>query len=153
MAKTIQVLQSLGGEATPTFFVSLPVKSGTSASVQPGYPVIADGSNAGYVKAAPDNVTSADLLAGIANGASTETASADGVVTVEAAPVLVVALKAKTPGSLVSTMKFTNKYTIDLTSGNYTLDQGTTTNGILRLVSFDNTTDGNCVATVACNLW
>lgn len=154
MAKTIQTFQVLGGEAVPTFMLQLPVKAGGSGgSILPGYLVIADGSNAGYVKAAPDATISTDLIVGVANAQSTETASVDGFVTFEAAPVLIVKIKAKTPANLVSTMKFTNKYQLDVTSGNYTLDQGTTTNGIFRLIDFDNTTDGNCIASVQCNFW
>jgi len=50
-------------------------------------------------------------------------------------------------------MKFTNKYVLDVTTGNYTLDQGTTTKGLFRLLDFDNTTDGNCTASIDCTLW
>lgn len=147
-------MQVLGGESIPTFFVQLPVKAGgAGGSILAGYQVIADAGNPGYVKAAPDGAASTDLTAGIANGTSTETATADGYVTVEAAPVLIVRIKAKTPANLVSTMKFTNKYVLDVTAGDYTLDQGTTANGIFRLIDFDNTTDGNCTASLQCNLW
>ncbi len=151
MAKVIQVQSALGGEAVPTFPKALPVKAGAVGSILPGYPVIVDSGNAGYCKAAPDNMTTSDVFLGIANSQSTETVSVDGTVTLEAASVMVVAIKAKTPASLTAAMKLTNKYTIDLTSSNYTLDQGTTTNGVLKLVDFDNTTDGNCIATIDTN--
>ncbi len=151
MAKLIQVVNELGGQPVATFQTTLPVKAGAVSSILPGYPVIVDGSNAGYCKAAPDNMTTSDVFLGIANSTSTDTVAVDGTVTIEAAPVMVVAIKAKTPGSLTAAMKLTNKYTIDLTSSNYTLDQGTTTNGVLKLITFDNITDGNCLATIDTN--
>lgn len=150
MANVIQVLNELGGQPVVNNVpLTVPVKSGTSASILPGYLVIVDGSNAGYGKAAPDATDSTSKILGIANSTSTETASADGTVTIDAASLMVVKLKAKTPASLTAAMKFTNRYTLDVTSGNYTLDQGTTSNGIFTLISFDNTTDGNCIATLA----
>lgn len=154
MSKLIQVVNQVGGQPVATFQKALEVKAGGSGgSILAGMLVIADGSNPGYVKAAPDGAASTDVVVGVANGASTETASVDGTVTVEAAPVLFVKLFAKTPASLVSTMKYTNKYTLDVTAGDYTLDQGTTSNGIFRLIDFDNTTTGTCLASIDCNLW
>lgn len=152
MANVIKVLNALDGhQVNNTFPLNAKVKSGTTASIQPGYLVIVDGSNAGYVKAAPDATDSTSVILGVANAASTETSSADGVVTLDAASVMVVALKAKTPGSLTAAMTFTGKYILDVTSGSYTLDQGGTSNGIFRLISFDDTTNGNCIATLATN--
>lgn len=151
MAKVIQVVNSLQGAAVASFPNALPVKAGAVGSILPGYPVIVDSGNAGYCKAAPDNMTTADVFLGIASSTSTDTVAADGTVNLEAAPVMIVKIKAKTPANLTAAMCLTNKYTIDLTSANYTLDQGTTTNGVLKLISFDNTTDGNCLATIDTN--
>lgn len=151
MAKVLEVINALGGTPVHTFQLSLPVKAGAAASIKAGYLVIVDGGNAGYAKAAADGATTSDLVLGVATSDSTDTASADGVVQIQSAPVLLVRIKAKTPGSLAATLVLTNKYQLDVTSGNYTLDQGTTTNGIFTLLSYDNTTDGNCIAAVACN--
>jgi hypothetical protein len=151
MAATIKVLDSLGATFTNSFITTLKVKAGAAASIKPGYLVIVDGGNAGYVKAAADACDSDAKILGVANSESTDTVVADGVVTIDAAPVLLVAIKAKTPANLTAAMTFTNKYILDVTSGAYTLDQGTTTKGIFTLVSFDNVTDGNCIATLATN--
>lgn len=153
MSNVISVVHQIGGQPVATFKKPLEVKAGTAASIKPGYLVIADGSNPGYVKAAPDATDTDSAVVGIASSESTETASLDGTVLVEAAPVLLVRLKAKTPGSLLATMKYTNKYILDVINGNYTLDQATTTKGLFRLLDFDTTTDGNCLASVACTLW
>ena len=151
MANVIQVINSLEGEqAVPTFTFKLPVKSGTASSILPGYLVIKDGGNAGYVKAAPDATASTSVILGVAASTSTETAAADGTVDIITAPTLMVKLKAKTPANLTAAMPFA-VYILDVTGGAYTLDQGTTVNGIFRLVSFDNVTDGNCYATLSCN--
>jgi len=153
MAKLISVMEQVGGQPVATFKSAFNVKSGTAASIKAGYLVITDTGNAGYVKAAPDDTDTDDLVVGVANSDSSETVSADGTVTVEAAPTLFVKIKAKTPGSLTSALKLTDKYTLNVSSGDYTLDQSTTTKGIFRLISFDNTTDGNCEATVQCTLY
>ena len=151
MANVIQVVNSLEGEqAVPTFTYSLPVKSGTVSSVLPGYLVIKDGGNAGYVKAAPNATASTSVVLGIACSTSSETAAADGTVDIITAPTLTVALKAKTPGNLTAAMPFA-VYILDVTAGSYTLNQGTTVNGIFRLISYDNTTNGNCIATLSTN--
>jgi len=151
MASVITVLNALSGGTAKPAQVSLPVKSGTAGSILPGYLVIVDGSNAGYCKAAADGAASTAVILGVANSTSTETASADGTVTIDTAPVLVVRIKAKTPGSLTAAMKLTDKYILDVTAGAYKLDQATTTNGIFKILDFDNTTDGNCIATLATN--
>lgn len=151
MAKLIEVVNTLDGKEVPVLQIAVPVKAGAAASIKAGYQVIVDGSNAGYAKAAPDGTDSTSLTLGVASEDSTETASVDGTVMIYTAPVLLVRIKAKTPGSLVATMKLTNKYALDVTTGNYTLDQGTTSNGIFTLLDYDNTTDGNCLAALACN--
>lgn len=151
MASVINVINTVSGQNAEAFQVNAPVYAGTVGSILPGYLVIVDGSHAGYVKAAADGASTSDLVVGVACSTSTETASADGVVSIISGTTLLVGLKAKTPANLVSTMKWTNKYVLDVTSGSYTLDQGTTSNGIFTLVDYDDTTNGNCIAVLACN--
>lgn len=153
MAKLINVLSSLDGVQVATHQVQLKVKDGTTASIKAGMLVIRDGSNAGYVKAAADACDTDSLILGVANSDSTETSTAVGYVTVEAAPVMVVRMKAKTPANLTQALCLTNRYILDVTSGSYTIDTATTTKGIFTIVSFDNTTDGNCIATFSTNGW
>lgn len=153
MAKLIRVVNTVAGQPVATFQKALEVKTGTTGSILPGYLVIADGSNPGYVKAAADACDTDSVIVGIANSTSTETASADGTVTVEAAPVLFVELFAKTPANLTASMRYTNKYILDVTAGSYTLDQATTTKGLFRLLDFDNVTNGKCLASIDCTLW
>jgi len=150
MAKTIKVIGQVGGgvASDPTSF-DLRVKAGTAASIKPGYLVIKDGSNAGYVAAAPDATASTAEIIGIAGSTSTDTATADGTVQVITAPSLLVEIFAKTPASLAATMLY-DQFILDVTSGNYTLDQATATNGIFRLISYDATT-GRCIATLHTN--
>lgn len=157
MANVIKVLGTPTGNGAnvsasmPFPAVGFKVKSGTAGSIVPGALVIKDGSNAGYAKAASDGTASTSVILGVAADTSDETASDDGNIHVISAPVLLVSLKAKTPASLATALLL-DKYVLDVTSGNYTLDQGTSTNGIFRLMDYDNTTDGNCIATLACNL-
>lgn len=150
MAKVINILNSGDGDFPVPFLRTLKVKSGTAGSILPGYLIIADGSNPGYVAAAPDDTDTDDVVVGVAASQSTETASADGTVEVETAPYLLVNIFAKTPGSLTRAMVLTNRYTLNVSSGNYTLDQSTTTKGIFRLWDFDDTTTGLCWATIQC---
>lgn len=149
--KVINVINTTDGQFPKTFNTTLLVKSGTVSSIIPGYLVIKDGSNAGYAAAAPDGTDTDDTILGVAVSTSTETASADGVVEVVTAPRLLVQIFAKTPGSLATSLLLDN-YALDVTSGNYTLDQGTTAKGIFRLVGYDNTTTGLCTASIACAL-
>lgn len=151
MARLIQVIGTLDGNVqTSSMIQTLPVKSGAVASIKTGYLVIKDGSNAGYVAAAPDATDSDSVILGVALCDSSDTASADGVVTIVAASVLLIKIFAKTPGSLAATMPF-SKYILDVTAGSYTLDQATTTKGIFRMISYDNTSNGLCIATLATN--
>jgi len=151
MANVIKVLNSLSGQPVYSFPVTLKVKAGAVGSILPGYLVIVDGGNAGYVKAAADTCDSDAKILGIASSTSTDTVGADGTVTIDTAPVLYVELFAKTPANLTAAMTFTNKYILDVTSSNYTLDQGTTSKGIFTLVDYDNVTNGLCHATLATN--
>lgn len=151
MAKVIQAVGALDGTSNlPTFKQELDVKAGAVGSIKAGYLVIKDAGNAGYVAAAADGTASTSVILGVALSDSTDTVAADGKVFIATSPTLVVKLFAKTPANLVATMKY-DKFVLDVTSGNYTLDQGTTTNGIFRLMSFDNVTNGECYATLACN--
>ena len=154
MANVIEVLNDLEGQPTPNFSVTAPVKAGAVGSILPGYLVIVDGGNAGYVKAAADACASTSLVVGVASSTSTDTVAADGTVTFVTAPVLFIRIHAKTPANLTAAMVWTDKYILDVSSGAYTLDQGTTTNGIFTIVKYPDTnftTTGVCLATVACN--
>lgn len=126
------------------------VKAGTAGSILPGYLVIKDGSNAGYAKAAADATDNTSVILGVAISTSTETAAADGNVNVTWDQNLVVEIYAKTPGSL-ATSKLLSSYILDVTSGAYKLDEATTTNGFIRLLDYDNTTSGKCIAVITCN--
>lgn len=150
MAK-IEVLNSLdGNQAVPTYTMNLPVKAGAATSIKRGYLVIKDGSNAGYVKAAADGASTDDVILGVAVSDSNDTATADGTVDIATAPTLVVRIKAQTPGNLAATKLF-DVYTLDVATGEYLLDEDDTTKGIFRLISYDNATDGNCIATLSTN--
>ena len=153
MAKVIRVMGDLSG--TRTDVANLPaagfkVKSGTTSSIKKGYLVIKDGSNAGYAKAAADGTASTSVILGIATGDSNETASADGNVNVAWLQNLVVEIFANTPGSL-ATSKLLSQYTLKVSGGSYLLDEATTTNGFIRLLDYDNTTNGKCTAVITCN--
>jgi hypothetical protein len=146
MAKTIKVLSQFGGQQVVSPFpVTVPVKSGAASSIKAGMLVYTDGSNAGYWKAAADTATTNELInGGIATSDSTDTVGADGTVTIDVAPVMLVSIKAKTPGNLTAAMKGV-AYILDVNGSDYTLDQATATNGIFNIIDFDNTTDGNCI--------
>ena len=110
--------------------------------------VITDAGHAGYWKAAPDATSDTTTInAGIARSESTETVAANGTVEIDTAPVLLVKIKAKAPGSLTAAMKGV-AWILDVTAGDYTLDQGTSANGIFNILDYDNTTDGNCTCTL-----
>lgn len=150
MAKTIQVLNQLGGQQVMnTVPVTVPVFAGAVSSIKPGMLVIINGAHAGYWKAAADACSTTECIdAGIATSESTETVGANGTVTIDVAPVMLVAIKAKTPGNLTAAMPGL-AYILDVDgSSNYTLDQATSANGIFNILSYDNTTDGNCICTL-----
>jgi hypothetical protein len=131
------------------------VKANTKA-INNGELVIVDGSNAGYATtiASGAQATTSNTLIGIAATTSTQTASADGTVDVIVPAngrVLRVTLKALTPASLANSQRLA-VHTIDCSAGGvFTFDQGTTANGIIRMESFDNTTQGNVIADLICN--
>ena len=146
MAKTIKVLNQLGGQqVSNTFPITVPVFAGAISTIKPGMLVITNGAHAGYWKAAADAATTTELInGGIATSESTETVGDNGTVTIETAPVMLVSIKAKTPGNLTAAMRGV-AFILDVDgSGNYTLDQATSVNGILNILDYDNTTDGNC---------
>lgn len=151
MGYVLQVLGTPSGTPVETFPVALPVKAGAASTIKAGAPVIVNGSQAGYVTYGPNGMSTSNLCVGVAATDSTETVAADGTVLVYSAPLLLVKCKAATPANLTAAMKLTNKYTIAISGSSYLLDQGTTSSGVLTLIDFDNTTDGNCTAVLACN--
>ena len=145
MAKLVKVLGTFPASTNvATFPVKLPVYAGAASSIKAGMLVITDGSHAGYWKAAPDATdTDTFVNAAVAAGDSTETASANGVVEVIVAPRLMVEVLAKTPANLTAAMKGV-AFILDVSGGDYTLDQATSTKGIFNILDFDNTTTGTC---------
>jgi len=150
MAKLIEVISLEGGAVAPTFLKPLDVKTGTVSSIKVGYLVMEDGSNPGYYKAAPDTTDTDDTITGVANIDSTETAAADGVVdVVKGDRRLICRMKATTPGNLAITVIGT-KCTLDVSAGDYTVDENDTTKGFIEILDYDNTTDGNCIVAIDC---
>lgn len=149
MAKEIKVLSQLGGQQVASPFpVTVPVKSGAISSIKKGMLVYTDGGNAGYWKAGADAATTTQLVnGGVATSDSTDTAGADGTVTMDVAPVMLVSIKAKTPANLTAAMRGV-AFILDVSGSDYTLDQATSVNGIFNIVDYDNTTDGNCICTL-----
>lgn len=127
------------------------VKSGAAASIDVGDLVIVDGGNAGYVKKAADGAANSAEWIGRAVTTSTDTASADGVVTVEFAPSgLVVRGLATTPGNFAQAIKNT-RVTLDVSGGVQKVDENDTTNGVLRILAYD-TTNSTIDVVVPCHL-
>jgi len=154
MARVIRVIGTPDGgrtDVTALPATGLKVKAGAASSIKKGNLVIKDGSNAGYVCVAADATDTDSVIVGVALADSTETASVDGYVDVFYAPEIYVEIFAKTPGSLVATMLY-SKFILDVTSGSHTLDQGTTTKGFITLIDYNNTTEGKCIAKIACSL-
>ena len=147
----IKPLNPQGGGTLPTYPVKAEIVAGTAASVKTGYLVIEDGGNAGYDKAAPDATDSTSTIKGIAAGESTETAALDGRVEIVRAPVIIARMKATTPGNLARTV-INTKCTLDVSSGSYTVDENDTSNGFIKILDYDNTTDGNCIVEIACEV-
>ena len=131
------------------------VKANTKA-INQGEVIILDGSHAGYVTTIASSAqdTTSSVTVGISADASTQTASADGTINVYTpanGTTLRVTCKALTPASLTLAQE-TLSNTIDCSSGGVqTYDQGTTTNGILRMETFDNTTTGTVIGNLHCN--
>lgn len=114
------------------------VKAGSAASIKAGEPVIQNtGGDAEYVKVAGASITTSDTFVGIAMTNSTDTATVDGYVDVWVPDASsVIRGYAKTKGSLASTVRLT-KVVIDLTTGTFTIDESTTTNGFMLIVDYD----------------
>jgi len=129
------------------------VKSGAAASIEVGDLVTVDDGNAGYVKKAADGASNAREWVGRACKASTDTASADGVVEVEFAPSgLIVRGLVTTVGNLAQTIIGT-RVTLDVASGVQKVDENDTTNGVLRVLSYVSTSGEETIdVIVPCHL-
>lgn len=151
MAYRIKTLNGGEGNLPAPFIQELDVKSGTAGSIEPGMLVVKDGSNAGYVAAGANGATTSAIVVGVAASTSSETASADGKVLVESAPYFLAQMFATTPGNLSQAVKLT-ACTLDVSSGSYTVDENDTTNGFIRIYSYDSAT-GECIVSFACDVW
>jgi len=144
MAKTIKVINRLGGQQVVNSMpVTFPVEAGAVSTIKTGMLVITG--NAGYWAAAADGSTTVQQInAGIATSDSTETVGANGVVTLDIADVMMVSIKAKTPGDLLATMKGV-AFKLGVVGSDYVMDQGAPdATGIFTLLDYDNIVDGNC---------
>lgn len=112
------------------------VKAGTAASIKAGQLVIVDGSNAGYVKLAPNGTSNTSTFVGLTATDSDETASADGTVQVYDVTGIRLVGQATTTGNLAQSVKLTS-VTLDVTSGVQTIDENDTTNGVLVILDYD----------------
>lgn len=152
MSKIIKTIEQLGGQQISNSFpVTVPVKAGALASINPGNLVVRDPTNTGYWKVVGNGATAGDInCAGVAKSISTDTVGADGVVDLEVAGNMMCSIPALTPGSLAAT-GVGYKAVIGFSGGNTTYNQSTATNGFMTLVSYDDTTNGNCVVVFATN--
>lgn len=115
------------------------VASGTDASIKPGMLVVVT-SNAA-AEAANGAASTADIL-GIAANTSSETATAAGDVLLYRAPAIKAKAVATTPGNLSSSVLLT-RCSLDVSGESHTVDENDTTNGFIKIMAYDNTTDGN----------
>lgn len=151
MAKKVRVLTNLTGKTLlQNQLFNLPVYAGGVGTIVPGDIVIKDGSHAGYFCVAPDACADTSKVMGIAVSTSTDTAAANGTVDIQADKVMVVEIYAKTPASLTVAM-VGEAYILDNDGTNMTLDQATSTNGILRIIKYDNVTNGLCTCALNTN--
>lgn len=150
MAKLIEVYGSLGGAAVPTDPIPKTIKAGVLTSVRVGYLVKEDGGNAGYYLAGANGDSSSATIKGVACTDSLDTVAADGNVDIVSAPTLICRMKATTPGNLARSVIGT-KCTLDVSSGDYTVDENDTSSGFIEILSYDNTTDGNCIVAIDCD--
>jgi hypothetical protein len=146
MAKTIKVINRLGGQQVVNPLpVTVPVFAGGTSSIKTGMLVITDAVNPGYWLAAPDATdTDTAINVGVATSDSTETATANGTVTIDTADEMLVSVKANVPGSLATAL-LGIAYVLKVTGSDYMVDESNATKGIFNIVSYDNTTDGNCI--------
>lgn len=144
-----------GADGGEPIVLEFDVKSGAVATIARRDLVVRDSGNAGYVKKAANGESNTAAWIGVAVTNSTETASADGVVEVAFHPSgLKVVMAPTTPGNLAQAIKLT-LVTLDVDgSGNQTVDENDTTNGALRVLTYDNSVSGNETITVyvPCNL-
>jgi len=129
----------------------LDVKSGTSASINPGDLVRIDDGNPGYVKKCADGDTNTLCLEKVwlAVSDSTESAGADGTVYAITCPHMVLSGTATTPANLLQAV-INTRVTLDVSTGVQTIDENDTTNGFMRILrpaggaaSFDTTNGYN----------
>lgn len=122
---------TLNGETVTS--VEKDVKAGAVGSIEIGDMVIPDDGNAGYVRKVADGEVSTDATrVYIAITNSTDTATADGVVTLEYAPGMIIEGTATTKANLVQAVIDT-KVTVDVAAGVITVDENDTTTGFLRI--------------------
>lgn len=144
-----RIVGTLDGNEPTT--ASFDVKSGAAASIEAGDLVIVDGGNAGYVKKAADGASSTAEWIGMATGASTDTASADGTVQVAFSGAgLIVRGQATTPGNFAQAIKRT-RVTLDVSGGVQKVDENDTSNGVLRIWAY-SVTDSTIDVVVPCHL-
>lgn len=146
----VTVLGVSGGGSAPAAPSKYLVTAGAAASVASyGVPVKLGSTAGSYIPCANGDTSGIEFL-GVSTGPSTETASVNGTVEVVRAPVLRCKMKATTPSNLGATVIGT-LCTLDVSSGSYTVDENDTTNGWIKIVSYDNTTDGNCIVEIPCD--
>ncbi len=122
------------------------VEAGAASTIAAGDLVTVG--NAGYVAKAADGAASTVVWYGLALNASTDTAGADGVVTVAYSPSgLIVRGAPTTPGNLAQAIKYT-KVTLDVAAGVQTVDENDTSNGILSVYAYDATTGAETIDVV-----
>ncbi|MCP4255474.1 MAG: hypothetical protein GY775_19135 [Candidatus Scalindua sp.] len=97
-----------------------------------GEPVIQDPASPQYVIAAPDGADNTSTWIGVAQTNSTETATGDGQVSVTDDPKVLYRGKALDP-SILSPGISNTKVTVSLVGDQYTVNAGTTLNGVLTL--------------------
>jgi len=113
------------------------VKSGTSATITVGDIVIEDTTNAGYVKAVGTaEVTSEDVIVGVATTTSTETTSADGVVLVNDELATQV-FEAKTVGTPTQAQVNSIATITSAADGTQKVNEDSTSGGVAKIIDFD----------------
>jgi hypothetical protein len=153
MKRFTNVTDYNGLQAIPQEF---DVDAGAAATIGRGAIVIFT-SGGQYVTEGTNGLTSAGDVVGIAAGPSDETASVDGKVLVYRSPALRANAVASVPANLEAADRL-DKCTLDVdvtATGDHTVDESNTTNGWIRILTFDNTTDGNLTVEVPCRyvLW
>jgi len=143
----ITAVRGIDGEVIPA--VEMDVEAGGTTTIHQGELVIVDTGTAGYVLPMGNGGSTDDGILGVAMCDSSDTATADGTVLIARAPLLKANMVATTPGNLAHTVKNT-LCTYDVSSHSATVDENDNTKGFIRILSYDNTTDGNCVVEIAC---